>query len=364
MMANISGITTLTGQLMTNMIRGYSAYEIAVQEGFEGTVEEWLASLVGDSVEIEVVEDTSSSYILRFTVGDEVVTTPNLRQNLNDMRAQISDMQTIVNSHGAQIVNLQSADQALDARVTALEEGGGGGSGSDLVERVTALEENSFVTGQRLLTLDTHVESIDAQITELESKTGEIQSKVDGFEQAIDGLTTQVTGLDTEVTTLGSDVTEMKSGVATLTSDVSDLKSDVADLKADNTSVKNRLSNVESSVQNLNTTVTLFESRVSSVEEQIENIEDSLARLIAAHNESATAHEDIREQLSELSTKFDTYIDSTDIDLDQLSEIVAYMKGIKAVEIVDELPSAENADPNKIYILRSTVENNNEEVDG
>ena len=92
MMANISGITTLTGQLMTNMIRGYSAYEIAVQEGFEGTVEEWLASLVGDSVEIEVVEDTPSSYILRFTVGDEVVTTPNLRQNLNDMRAQISDM--------------------------------------------------------------------------------------------------------------------------------------------------------------------------------------------------------------------------------------------------------------------------------
>lgn len=363
MMANISGITTLTGQLMTNMIRGYSAYEIAVQEGFEGTVEEWLASLVGDSVEIEVVEDTSSSYILRFTVGDEVVTTPNLRQNLNDMRAQISDMQTIVNSHGAQIVNLQSADQALDARVTALEEGGGGSS-SDLADRVTTLEENGFITGQRLLTLDTHVESIDAQITELESKTSEIQSKVDSFEQAIDGLTTQVTGLDTEVTTLGSDVTNMKSGVATLTSDVSDLKSDVADLKADNTSVKSRLSNVESSVQNLNTTVTLFESRVSSVEEQIENIEDSLARLIAAHNESATAHEDIREQLSELSTKFDTYIDSTDIDLDQLSEIVAYMKGIKAVEIVDELPSAENADPNKIYILRSTVENNNGEVDG
>ena len=49
-MAEIPGIATLTGVMMTNLIRGYSAYEIAVQEGFEGTVEEWLASLVGESV--------------------------------------------------------------------------------------------------------------------------------------------------------------------------------------------------------------------------------------------------------------------------------------------------------------------------
>lgn len=29
------------------VLRGYSAYDIAVQNGFEGTEEEWLASLVG-----------------------------------------------------------------------------------------------------------------------------------------------------------------------------------------------------------------------------------------------------------------------------------------------------------------------------
>lgn len=94
-MANtpIPGITTLTGTLMTNLIRGYSAYEVAVQEGgFDGTVEEWLASLVGDSVSITVVEDTDDSFILEFSVGDEVVRTPNLRENLNDMRQQIFDM--------------------------------------------------------------------------------------------------------------------------------------------------------------------------------------------------------------------------------------------------------------------------------
>ena len=35
----------LTGRL--SGFRGYSAYEIAVQEGFDGTVDEWLESLKG-----------------------------------------------------------------------------------------------------------------------------------------------------------------------------------------------------------------------------------------------------------------------------------------------------------------------------
>lgn len=34
-------------QTVSQILRGYSAYEIAVQNGFEGTEEEWLGSLVG-----------------------------------------------------------------------------------------------------------------------------------------------------------------------------------------------------------------------------------------------------------------------------------------------------------------------------
>ena len=33
------------------VLRGYSSYEIAIQNGFEGTEEEWLDSLKGDGVE-------------------------------------------------------------------------------------------------------------------------------------------------------------------------------------------------------------------------------------------------------------------------------------------------------------------------
>lgn len=39
---------SLVKQSVSQVLRGYSAYEIAVQHGFVGTEEEWLASLVED----------------------------------------------------------------------------------------------------------------------------------------------------------------------------------------------------------------------------------------------------------------------------------------------------------------------------
>lgn len=38
----------LFGTLTGSLVRGYSAYEIAVMNGFEGTEEEWITSLMGD----------------------------------------------------------------------------------------------------------------------------------------------------------------------------------------------------------------------------------------------------------------------------------------------------------------------------
>lgn len=49
---NMAKVQELFGMLDqgTLALRGYSAYEIAVQEGFVGTVDEWLESLKGDAV--------------------------------------------------------------------------------------------------------------------------------------------------------------------------------------------------------------------------------------------------------------------------------------------------------------------------
>ena len=46
----------LSGNLSSEVLRGFSAYEVAVQYGFEGTEEEWLANLQGKAVVLKEVE--------------------------------------------------------------------------------------------------------------------------------------------------------------------------------------------------------------------------------------------------------------------------------------------------------------------
>ncbi len=81
----------LVGTLMGSALRGLNNYEIAVRNGYEGTEEEWLESLKGDSVVAEVVEDTDTSYIVRFTVGDTVITTPNLKTTAAEVEIQVNN---------------------------------------------------------------------------------------------------------------------------------------------------------------------------------------------------------------------------------------------------------------------------------
>lgn len=76
----------LAGKLSNSTLRGYSAYDVAVlYGGFEGTEEEWIASLKGEtgadgtSVEVEIVSNTEDEYILRIIAGNYSFTTPNLK---------------------------------------------------------------------------------------------------------------------------------------------------------------------------------------------------------------------------------------------------------------------------------------------
>lgn len=49
-----NGKKEINGNLSNGILRGYSAYEIAVQQGYEGTLEDWLASLDGFSPVVTV----------------------------------------------------------------------------------------------------------------------------------------------------------------------------------------------------------------------------------------------------------------------------------------------------------------------
>jgi len=75
---------------------GESAYEIAVDEGYVGTKEEWLSSLKGDdgfSPEIVVKTSTSEQYILTITTKEGSFDTPNLKGSGAEALADLDDVQ-------------------------------------------------------------------------------------------------------------------------------------------------------------------------------------------------------------------------------------------------------------------------------
>lgn len=47
LVGTLSPLNPIVGFLASEFLRGYSAYEIAVQNGYEGTIEDWLLSLIG-----------------------------------------------------------------------------------------------------------------------------------------------------------------------------------------------------------------------------------------------------------------------------------------------------------------------------
>lgn len=91
--------------------------------------------------------------------------------------------------------------------------------------------------------------------------------------------------------------------------------------------IDSKLGNVDINTENIN---------ALSQDLDTEIIERNAA--IAEHNTSATAHGDIRDIISELSTKVTTLLDSDDVTLDQMSEVVAYIKDNK--ELIDSITTS------------------------
>lgn len=65
---------------------------------------------------------------------------------------------------------------------------------------------------------------------------------------------------------------------------------------------------------------------------------EEVSAKISAHNTDPEAHRDLREELLALSTRLNTALNSEDVDLDQLSEIVAYIKSNKT--LIDAITTA------------------------
>ena len=90
LVGTLSSNSSISGKLSGSLIPGEdgkSAYEIAVENGFEGTEVEWLESLKGQDgqdVDVNVVSETPTEYIIEFLTSSKRIESPNLIPDLSD----------------------------------------------------------------------------------------------------------------------------------------------------------------------------------------------------------------------------------------------------------------------------------------
>lgn len=77
--------------------------------------------------------------------------------------------------------------------------------------------------------------------------------------------------------------------------------------------------------KDLSNNITLTASEVGA------DISGTASGLVSTHNTSTSAHNDIRDLISGLTTRLNTLADSDDTTLDQMSEVVAYIKSNKSL---------------------------------
>lgn len=125
-MSKIANGGTLHGQIPTTFgADGMSAYEIAVSEGYEGTVDEWLESLRGDGAAYELTEEDK----------DELV-----QSVLEELPVYDEDShQIIVRENGTTKLATAGTWCERDLEIVTNVSGGGGGGGAPLLQDKSAI---------------------------------------------------------------------------------------------------------------------------------------------------------------------------------------------------------------------------------
>ena len=151
-------------------------------------------------------------------------------------------------------------------------------------------------------------------------------------------------------TNINAEVTRAKNAESDLSTNISN---EVTRAKNAESALSENLieeiTNVESA---LNTTISNEVTRAKKAESDLSS---SIQTSISSHNTSTTAHDDIRTLINNLTTRVNAVADSEDIDLDQLSEIVAYIKSNRS--LIDNVTTSKVSVSDIIDNLTSTSAN-------
>lgn len=144
--------------------------------------------------------------------------------------------------------------------------------------------------------------------------------------------------------------------------------------------------NANDAATTANSAATNANNKATDLQNKLDSHYFALMEDLQSHNSSSTAHSDIRGLISELTTRLNALADSDDTTLDQLSEIVAYIKAnrslidsittskINVADIIDNLTSTATNKPlsakqgkvlnDLITALTSTVNDKVDKVTG
>ena len=189
----------------------------------------------------------------------------------------------------------------------------------------------------------------DVDITKAEVEA--VKTDIDAVKVDIDATKADITATRTEIATTRAEVNTAKNEVNTIKSEVDDIKSEIDDDKAIIDTKKTAIDNqaiavadnvaqsnqIKTDIIHLKNDTILIKEETSDIKDATDeiktdvisianNLSNSIDTKISEHNESTTAHPDIRSLISSLTNKLDTFLDTDDESLDQMSELITFIQ--------------------------------------
>ena len=148
--------------------------------------------------------------------------------------------------------------------------------------------------------------------------------------QAVYDLTVEI---KQEVDETKADVDITKAEVEAVKTDIDAVKVDIDATKADITATRTEIATTRAEVNTAKNEVIAIKSEVSDIKDATDEIKTDVISIanninnsISEHNESTTAHSDIRSLISNLTNKLNTFLDTDDESLDQISELITFIQ--------------------------------------
>ncbi len=116
-----------------------------------------------------------------------------------------------------------------------------------------------------------------------------------------------------------------------------------------------RQSDTKEAVDNANNAASHAEEKANDLQNKLDTHHFALMNDLQSHDSSNGSHDDIRNLVSALTTRLNALVDSDDTTLDQLSEIVAYIKSNR--ELIDNITTSKVNVADIIDSLTSTATN-------